>query len=216
MEKVDTFTRALQLYTKIYDDGDVVVVREGRIVARSPCNLAQSRPSALGTPCHDARRRVDQTGAPASAPQIQHTASVPITPRRRTEVLNERSCRQGTPTHTRVNTTVGIRGTGHIVVINTPGSAPSHSAGSAPSHSGPPVSINISVTRPPIPIVVISDDEGDFELQNQPSRVHPRRQPIRRRPISISSDEEDSSHVDGASGSEVEPMNSHFARNCAV
>jgi len=98
---------------------------------------------------------------------------------------------------------VDIQGTGHIVVINTPGSTP--------SRSDPPVSVNISVTHSPITTIVISDDEEDLELRrSRSSRVRPCR------PISISSDEGDSSNVEGASGSEIEPINLYFTRNCVV
>jgi hypothetical protein len=233
LDKVNTFARALDLYTKIYDDGNVEVVREGRIVARSPHNITQTLPPAPAIPeiphrmepirpplnvslaemrhplapaVPETPRRTEPTRPPRNAPLPEMRHTTPVSTCRRTDISNERSHRRGTPPHTGLNTAVDVHGTGHIVVINT--------AGSMPSHSAPPsLSVNISVTHSPMTrrTVVISDDEEDFEPQNfRASRVRPRR------PISISSEEEDSGNVEGASDPDIEPMNLYFVHNCTV
>ena len=158
------------------------MVREGRIVARSPRSITQSPPPAPGTQHPDARR-MDRTGPHPNMPlpETRHTP-VPETPCRRTVIPNKRSHQQGT--HIGLNTAIDIHGTGNIMVINTLGNVPSRSC--------------LSVTRPPMRTVVISDDEGDSEPRNSlPSCVRPRQ------PISISSDEED-----------IEPMTSYFQASC--
>jgi hypothetical protein len=49
-EKMATFSQALQLYTEMYHDGEVEVVRDRRVVCRSPCRDGAIHPITVPTP----------------------------------------------------------------------------------------------------------------------------------------------------------------------